>query len=806
MSSNDWNGLVPSVIMRYIIITLITLIFISINANALTPTVNSTHFLIYDLANAGSSYDQALDNYLEQAYSLYTNTLGMKMSPPCSGSQYTVYVVSSLPGSEAGVTGWEYTYNPNTGQIISTCIEYINISAGLSSDWLEHTAYHELVHVSQLAYMQYTTIPQDYPWYIEADAEGTASYYTNQCPMAQDYFQYNQYGYDPYDYSGEPIINMYYYSAFIYWLIANGIGPATIEQNVFAGNSIINSWLDNYYTQYLVSLVHGQNLCGSTYYPSFQTISMSGSTYSFSVSLQGLSAQYYKVQLPATGTIEITAGGGSVISNIELNSAFSITNTTLYMALVNPTTNNETVTLTISYTPGITARIVGGTYNVMTESLTLNLYVMYGTAPITGTIYINGTPTSASNGYASATFTGITWGTYVVNVTYENSTALTYITLGQPTASLVTTTTLYLTSNSFGNLVISVNNPNSVTLVTDMLITSPPSPINPYKPMIYFEPPNTTLILGPGTSTIKINFVVNSTVSNGQGDIYIYNSPSTALSLGYDVVPVQVSIINATYYINGNYTIVDTYVNDVGKMNFVIGGFTGTVYINYSTYTITTLKIGVVSPTVRLLPEIVLLAPSWALVNTTIELMTPNSCPSFPVFYYGEFYVNNTYVGSKLVSCGSIGVVWNLLNETYTGQYMVLSVAGMNIMANISIVPPLINVVNYLWNITSTNEYVIVNLSIYGPYEYAVLSHYVNNSTLQLTYSLPANYTMLTINTGFGNITVSRPTPLISLESPAVTIYPQPINAVINITMPPTCLPGFIEYVPKWFIILINHG
>ncbi|WP_243675031.1 hypothetical protein [Vulcanisaeta distributa] len=157
------------------------------------------------------------------------------------------------------------------------------------------------------------------------------------------------------------------------------------------------------------------------------------------------------------------------------------------------------------------------------------------------------------------------------------------------------------------------------------------------------------------------------------------------------------------------------------------------------------------------------------------------------MFYYGEFYVNNTYVGSKLVPCGSIGVVWNLLNETYTGQYMVLSVAGMNIMANISIVPPLINVVNYLWNITGTNEYVIVNLSIYGPYEYAVLSHYVSNSTLQLTYSLPANYTMLTINTGgFGNITVSRPTPLISLESPAVTIYPQPINAIINITMPPT--------------------
>ena len=52
------------------------LILISTHANALTPAVNSTHFVIYDLANAGQTYDQELDNYLEQAYSLYTSNLG----------------------------------------------------------------------------------------------------------------------------------------------------------------------------------------------------------------------------------------------------------------------------------------------------------------------------------------------------------------------------------------------------------------------------------------------------------------------------------------------------------------------------------------------------------------------------------------------------------------------------------------------------------------------------------------------------------------------------------------------------------
>ena len=120
---------------------------------------------------------------------------------------------------------------------------------------------------------------------------------------------YNQYEYDPYDYYGKPIINMYYYSAFIYWLISNGIGPATIEANVFAGDSVVNSWLDNYYVQYLLSIVHGQDLCGTTYTPTFQTISIGGNTYTFTASLQGLSAQYYELQLPASGSIEISTSG-----------------------------------------------------------------------------------------------------------------------------------------------------------------------------------------------------------------------------------------------------------------------------------------------------------------------------------------------------------------------------------------------------------------------------------------------------------------------------------------------------------------
>ncbi len=773
-------------IMGMLIPILVLLISTPISTYALTPTVNSTHFLIYDLANAGLSYDQSLDNYLEQAYSLYTS-LGMKMAPPCNGSQYVVYVVSqSQIAGEAGITEWTYEYNPSTGQVISTCIDYINISAGLNSAWLEHTAYHELVHVSQWAYVQYTAIPQNYPWYIEADAEGTASYYTQQCPLDQDFYQYNQYEYDPYDYSGKPIINMYYYSAFIYWLIANGVGPATIESNVFSGNTVVNTWLDNYYVQYLTSIVHGQSLCGSTYYPSFQSVTMSDSTYSMSVSLQGLSAQYYEIQLPATGTIEITTSGGTVDSNIQLNSPFSIGNTTLYLALVNPTTSSETVSLTISYTPGIEVEIVNGTYNVMTEKLSLTLYATYGTTPISGTVDVNGTAVTANNGYINATFSGITWGTYTINVTYNNSTALASITLNQPSMSLITSSTLYLTSSSLGYLIITINNPNkNIIIISEVQVTSPPSPTNMYKPMIYFEPPNETVTLNPGQSIVKIYFFTNSTISSGQGDIYLYNSPTTALSLGYSVIPAQVGIVNATYYLNDNYTVVNVYISGVGTVTSSMNGLSGSVYVNYSTYTIAILKVNITKPTIELIPNVYLLAPTWALINATVKLGS-TTCPGYLTFYEASIYINGTYIGSMDVPCNSSSTVRGTINATYTGHYLVLSITNTTISARLVLSPPTIQVLNYLWNVTNTNEYVQVNISVYGPYQYLVLNHRISNSTIQVAYSLPINDTVLTVNTGFMNITIPRPSPSISLKSPSISIYPQTINLIVNVTMPPT--------------------
>jgi len=765
------------------------LILISTHANALTPAVNSTHFVIYDLANAGQTYDQELDNYLEQAYSLYTSNLGMKMAPPCSGSQYTVYVVPSINnGTEAGITEWKYTYYPNTGQIINACIAYINISAGLSTQWLEHTAYHELVHVSQWAYVQYTAIPQDYPWYIEADAEGTASYYTNQCPLDQDYFMYNQYEYDPYDYYGKPIINMYYYSAFIYWLISNGIGPATIEANVFAGDSVVNSWLDNYYVQYLLSIVHGQDLCGTTYTPTFQTISIGGNTYTFTVSLQGLSAQYYELQLPASGSIEISTSGGIVDSNIQLNTTISTSNTTLYVALVNPTTSSETITVTISYTPGIVAEVLYGTYDVLNETLSLKLYITYGTTPINGDLYVNGTIVAASNGYAKAMLTGITWGTYTINITYNGESTLLAITLQQPSMNLLTQSTLYLTSNSFGYIILSVNNPNNnIVIITNVQVSSPPSPINIYKPMIYFEPPNETVLLNPGQTIIKFYFFTNSTVGSGQGDLYLYNSPSTALSLGYNVVPAQVGIVNATYYLNGNYTVVTTYVSGLGTMTATVDGLSGQVYVNYSTYTITTLSINLPSPSIALIPRVALLAPRWVLINTTVTL-TAQECPSYPVFYRAVIYVNNSEIGSISTPCGESGFVQGMLNMTYTGQSITLVISGTTIMSTIVFAPPSMSVVDYLWNVTETYEYVYVNISVHGPYQYLVLNHRVANSTIAVTYELPSNYTILTINTGFTNITITRPTPETSIQSPWVAVYPQAIDVHINVTIPPALM------------------
>ncbi|WP_243669645.1 hypothetical protein [Vulcanisaeta sp. JCM 16161] len=230
-------------------------------------------------------------------------------------------------------------------------------------------------------------------------------------------------------------------------------------------------------------------------------------------------------------------------------------------------------------------------------------------------------------------------------------------------------------------------------------------------------------------------------------------------------------ISNATYYINGNYTVVNAYVNNIGTIRSTIRGLTGTVYVNYSTYVITALNINITSPTINLIPRIIVLAPRWALINATISLSTPKACQGFPVFYDGQFYVNNTYIGNVLVPCNGEGITWNVINTTYTGYHVTLSITNTTIMARVNIVPPSINVIYYLWNITGMSEYITVNLSIYGPYKYVILGREVGNSTLQVRYSLPINDTVLTINTGFNNITIQRPAPLISLESPAITIY-----------------------------------
>ncbi|WP_238375004.1 hypothetical protein [Vulcanisaeta thermophila] len=767
--------------MRLKLLIIAIIMALSITTTAHAESVYTTmHFIIYDLANAGQTYDQELGNYLEQAYSLYTG-LGMKMAPPCNGTQYTVYVLSSLSGNEVGYTGWEYTYNPSTNQIISACIKYINISASLSQDWLMHTAYHELVHVSQVAYWQYTNVVSAYPWYIEADAEGTASYYTNQCPFDQDYFYHNQYEYDPYDYSGSPIINMYYYSAFIYWLIASGVGPATIESNVFTTSTVDVPWLDNYYVQYLLSLVHGQDLCGQVYYPSFQQITMSTNTYSFTVSLQGLSAMYYEIGLPASGSLEISVSGAPVLSNLLLNREFTISNTTLYMALVNPGNSTASVTVTITYTPGVAVQIVNATYDVLNEELSVELYVTYGNTPVTGTIYVNGISTNAVNGYATATLSNVGWGSIALNVTYNNASAVTTLTLSQISASLLIST-LYLTTGSYGYVPVAINNPNNAYVITSVQVTSPPSPTNTYQPMIYFENPNMTVTLKPGQNTVNLYFTVNGQVAQGQGVIYIRISPGGSLSLGYSVVPVQVGIVSAVYNYSGNNTVVKVYVSSLGTFTYSLTGLKGTVYINYTTYVVTRLDISIPNFSITFTPTVELMAPNWVLLNTTMYFSTMGACPGYPVYYNIPITVNGTSITTETLNCGVNYTTWFPLNETYEGGVLTLVINNANY--EIPMIKPTINVCNDTWLLMNNEVNANITICVTGPYNYVVLNEVVSNSSITVPATMPINSTELTLNVGFENITLTPPKPSIKVIASNVTLYPNPMMITIEVLMP----------------------
>jgi hypothetical protein len=765
---------------RLILIIGILLLIATASIIHAQSTYTTTHFIIYNLANASQTFIQNLANDLENAYNLYTSK-GMKMALPCSGTQYTIYVVPSISGNEAGVTYWEYTYSSSTYQVINACVLYINISASITMQWLEVTAYHELVHVSQEAYLQNATIIKAYPWYFEANPEGFAEYYTQYCAFTIEYFQNQLYEVDPYSYNHAAIQN-YEDSAFFYWLLSIGMNPATIMQNVFTTSTVNVPWLNNYYTQYLLSLVHGQNLCGKTYYPTWQTITFTSSgTQSITISLQGLSAQYYEIELPGAGSLEIIVSGGTVQSNLLMNQVFRVSNTTLYMAVVNPTTSSETITLTINYNQGLTIKVISGSYNITSQTLITTLLIEENGTPISGTVTINGNSYTANNGYVTVQFNDVTWGNYIINVMYGGNQGVTSINLQQPTITNHPGQ-LYITQSSHGYIYVTINNPNTINLVTSMLISVPPTTL--LKPSLNLTF-NKNLNLNPGPNKIPIYFTVVSPVQ-GSMTIYLYIGPNTSITAGTQITPVTVSIINATYNWSNNKTQVVINGGPAGQLITNLNGLSGIININYTTYVLAQLNIRIPQPLLTNTSiEPIIITPYWWVGKLTLNINYTETCPNYLVTYTLPLTINNTFTKNINLNCGEEQALLTIINKT-TGRIKLTISIGTSILntslnvkmppvnMKATITPNLIAPTWWLGNLTITMN--LTQCPYNATYEVPI---YINNEYLgmqKLNCNAPTNY-LSTVN-----ITSPSTTTLVSIginETQVSTlISPPQIKAV----------------------------
>ena len=741
------------------------------------PTYSSAHFDVYDRAGAGLAYAQSIANALESAYSALTGA-GASLAPPCSGAKYNVTTMN-LSG-EGGQVMSSYTYDPSTGRIIKACISYILMAAGLSGSTLNHVAYHEMMHVAQASYYQYISVVQSYPWYVEASAEGLSSALSGVCGWEPWYFSYSLYSSNPYSYS-DASIECYAYGAFYYWLISSGTAsvPDALSGSL-SGSSVNSDWVNSRYVSFLLALAKGITMCGRSYSPSYQTATLTGNSWTATVSLNGLSAAYYRLSLPAPGTVTITATG-NVRSNLQLNQPFYVSNTSLIIAIVNPSTSNVDAQVTVTYSPPLVARVTGGVYRPLTGTLTLQLSITYANQPVTGTVTINGQSVQASNGQATVTFSNVTWGSFHVDVSYGSDTYSFDLTLSKPAIAWVTQTPLYLTNNGFGSLVLSVNNPNQVAIET---IVAAAPPMNGSTPVLAFQHLNMTVSLPPGQSTLQFSFNVNGFVSQGEGYIHLYTGPSDRLSTSFQVRPAAVSILSASYDSSTDTTNVQVAIQPAGVTQSVsIRGTSGTLQVKLSTYTVGTVAFAIPSLVVVLQASPQIVAPLWFTASLQATMTTSGPCPSFPADYRVQLRVNGTDVGGRVYRCGETASLSYTLNLTRTPAetYTLIANDNPSWATKVRIQPPKIQVSLEKWTVTDNGSSVALRVGVSGPHRYLVLGRVVANESLEVHWALPAGSKTLVLDTGFEKKEIEMPPITLRLHAPEVVLHPYPLNYSLSI-------------------------
>ncbi|MEM1929363.1 MAG: hypothetical protein QXH81_05290 [Thermofilaceae archaeon] len=729
------------------------------------PSYVSQYFEVYDYANAGESYLKAVATAMESALEAVVGR-GGSLARPCSGERYTVNVVR-ISGGEMGFTKYQLAVDA-AGRVKDACIVWVNISTGLSETMLRATAYHEIVHVAQASYFRYASVPQARPWYIEASAEGFGSALSGVCVWTPYYFNYGLYRYNPYRFAGTDS-RCYALGAFYYWILASGYsGLDQALRGSLSGESVVSSWVNNAYLDFLLALTKGVTLCGTRYEPDFTRVYLPGGTWSTTVTIDGLSAAYYRIELPAPGPILVTVTG-NVRSNIALGQPFTVQNTSLSMVLANPGFESTTVGVTVHYRPPMEAKLVQGSYDGWRRVLQLTIHVLYAGRPVTGLIEVDGIPVEASNGYATFSLTGVSWGDHTLRISYAGAEAGLRVRVARPAASLATHPVLYLTPTGRGEIRLLLRNPGDVSVKAQVMLEAPL--------FIWSEP--LWVDVPQKDSSTGLPFTVVSSPDPATLTASVCYAPGDCSRLQLNVTPVELKVLRAHYDSAANRTLVEALAEPVQlRLTAAIEGLWGVAWFKHSTYYTGGLNVSIPQPIIELHARPELVAPSWLTLHVNATVGVSDHCPIFNVSYLLQAVVNGVPLGVVTLSCGDARALSTIINVTYSGASLLLTGPFVNPVL-VSVPRPALEVLSADWFLDDFGSTVRTEVAVKGPCKFLIMGREVVNDTLTIEKRLEKGVRALEIDLEFEELRIEMPRVVLELSIPPIALAGLPIQATV---------------------------
>ena len=385
--------------------------------------LETDHFVLVN------SSDSTLASYLEEAYRYYKDK-GLNPLPPCSGAKYPVYIDNDAP-------------YPAYAEIGGSCINRIVVKT-----YTKRLIFHEVAHIF---YERYDSDTRHYYWADEAVVEAMASVATGVYYYPSLFFYESLYRVDPFSLKRDRLVDWYKYSAAVVWYLERE--PWEWVLKTFSSPA----GAADLYVRYLIKIATGVEMGGVRYQPQYERVYVLGLR-RFELRLEGYTASYFELKLEPPGFLTISIDSPSVVSNVLLNKEFYIDNSTVYLALVNNSTDVLNVRVEIRYSR-FQLKIIGGEYDG--DYIYLDLYAVYRGLEVSGEVKINGSSVEFKNGVGRFRL-GRDLRRYLLVAEYDGYVTNIYIDINFNLST--SPKLLYLGEGGRGFINVTIQNPSPISI------------------------------------------------------------------------------------------------------------------------------------------------------------------------------------------------------------------------------------------------------------------------------------------------------------------------------------------------------